>query len=223
MPKSIACPGCRRVLTLPDDSINALVQCPACKQSFHPAVADTAAIRPAPPKPDLAPPPPPRPSPSAAASSDAPVRRARRPREEYDVCPKCRARVTPGSSRCPECNVEFEPDETDRPWENMGEERRDSDPHRGGMILVMGIGSIVVPIVFMCPIAGLVATLVGLTIGILAWVMAVKDMRKMDKHEMDRSGRGLSQAGMICGIIGLALNGLATIGSAWITIEFLLN
>src|SRR5262245_47653485 len=173
MPKSIACPGCRRALALPDDAVNALVQCPACKQSFHPAAAEAAAARAALPKVDFASaagaseaPPAPRPPPRPAPPSDAPVRRtARRRREEYDVCPKCRARVEQGASRCPECNVEFEPEDADRPWERMGEERRDSDPHRGGLILSMGIGSIPLSLVSFCPIAGLVATLVGLFVG----------------------------------------------------------
>lgn len=230
MPKSIACPGCRRALALPDDVVNALVQCPACKQSFHPAAADAAAARAALPKVDFATAAgpsearAPRPPSRSAPPPEAPLRRtARRRREEYDVCPKCRARVEQGAIRCPECNVEFEPDDADRPWERMGEERRDSDPHRGGLILSMGIGSILLPMVFFCPIAGLVATLVGLFVGIGAWVMGVKDMRKMDKHQMDRTGRGLSQGGMICGIIGVCFNALGLIAAVPITISYLMS
>jgi ribosomal protein L40E len=229
MPKSIACPGCRRVLSLPDDVMNTLVQCPACKQSFHPAAADAAAARAAVPKVDFAaasapaaPPPRPATRPPAPPPAEAPVRRSRR-REEYDICPKCRARVPQGATRCPECNVEFEPEDADRPWERVGEERRDSDPHRGGVIVSMGVGSIVLPLVFWCPVAGLVATIVGIFVGAGAWVMAVKDMRKMDKHQMDRRGRGLTQGGMICGIIGTCLNIAGLCAATPLTIMYLMN
>ena len=60
------------------------------------------------------------------------------------------------------------------------------------MILVFGILGIVCCIVF----------------GILAWTMGAADLRAMQAGEMDRSGEGLTRAGMICGIIGTILQGL---------------
>lgn len=67
-------------------------------------------------------------------------------------------------------------------------------PHRGVMILVFGILGLVCCVIF----------------GIIAWVMGNGDLREMDAGRMDPSGRGLTQAGKICGIIsvGLALVGL---------------
>lgn len=62
-------------------------------------------------------------------------------------------------------------------------------PHRGVMILVFGILGLVCCIVF----------------GIVAWVMGNGDMREMDAGRMDPSGRGLTQAGKICGIVSVAL------------------
>ena len=60
------------------------------------------------------------------------------------------------------------------------------------MILIFGILGIICCIVF----------------GILAWVMGKSDLAAMGRGEMDRSGEGLTRAGMICGIIGTILQGL---------------
>jgi len=62
-------------------------------------------------------------------------------------------------------------------------------PHRGVLILVLGIVGIAC--CFIC--------------GIIAWVMGNDDLRKMDEGQMNPEGRGLTQAGKICGIISVAL------------------
>ena len=62
-------------------------------------------------------------------------------------------------------------------------------PHRGVVILVLGILGIVCCII--C--------------GIIAWVMGNNDLREMDAGRMDPSGRGLTQAGKICGMISVIL------------------
>lgn len=61
-----------------------------------------------------------------------------------------------------------------------------AQPHRGVLILVLGILSIVI-----CAF-----------IGPFAWMMGKGDLAKIDAGQMDREGRGLTQAGMICGIVG---------------------
>ena len=67
-------------------------------------------------------------------------------------------------------------------------------PHRGTLILVLGIIGIVCCVV--C--------------GIVAWVMGNSDLQAMRNGEMDRSGEGLTNAGRICGMIsvGLAILGI---------------
>ncbi|HTX20420.1 MAG TPA: hypothetical protein VMD27_00965 [Candidatus Aquilonibacter sp.] len=62
-------------------------------------------------------------------------------------------------------------------------------PHRGTLILVLGILSLVV-----CA-----------PLGIAAWMMGSGDMKEMDAGTMDPSGRGSTQAGKICEIIGTIL------------------
>ena len=62
-------------------------------------------------------------------------------------------------------------------------------PHRGTMVLVLGILGIVV-----CWICG-----------IIAWVMGTKDIKEIDAGRMDPSGRQTTMAGKVCGIIGTIL------------------
>jgi len=64
-------------------------------------------------------------------------------------------------------------------------------PHRGAMILVLGI------LAFLCNFM--------FVPGILAWVLGRADMKAIDAGRMDREGRGLTQAGMILGIVGTVL------------------
>lgn len=60
-------------------------------------------------------------------------------------------------------------------------------PHRGGTVLTLGILGIVP--CFIC--------------GIIAWVMANADLREIDAGQMDPAGRGMTQAGKVCGIVGV--------------------
>ena len=59
-------------------------------------------------------------------------------------------------------------------------------PHHGTMILIFGI-------------LGLIG--VCWPLGIVAWVMGNGDLKAMDAGAMDPSGRGLTNAGRICGMI----------------------
>jgi hypothetical protein len=62
-------------------------------------------------------------------------------------------------------------------------------PHRGTLILILGILSLVI-----CA-----------PLGIAAWVMGSGDLKEIDAGTMDPAGRGTTQAGKICGIIGTVL------------------
>jgi hypothetical protein len=62
-------------------------------------------------------------------------------------------------------------------------------PHRGTLILVLGILGLII-----CgPLA------------IVAWVLGTNDLKEMAAGTMDPAGRGTTQAGKICGIIGTIL------------------
>ncbi|MDE0889933.1 MAG: DUF4190 domain-containing protein [Phycisphaerales bacterium] len=69
-------------------------------------------------------------------------------------------------------------------------------PDRGSLILVLGILSLVV-----CA-----------PLGIAAFIMGRSDLREIDAGERDPQGRGTTQAGYVCGIIGSILFGLQVIG-----------
>lgn len=59
-------------------------------------------------------------------------------------------------------------------------------PHRGALILVLGI----IGLVTSCPI-----------LSIMAWVMGTSDLNEMRAGRMDASGMGMTQAGQILGMI----------------------
>jgi hypothetical protein len=65
------------------------------------------------------------------------------------------------------------------------------DPHRGGLILTLGILSIVCNV---CLIPGILALALG-------W----PDLKKMDSGQMDREGHGMTLAGVIMGAIMTAM------------------
>ena len=83
-------------------------------------------------------------------------------------------------------------------------------PHRGVLILVLGIVGLVIPLLgsfccgFCCGFLG-IAGCTGCICGIIAWVMANKDLKEMAAGRMDPTGRGLTQAGKVCGIISVIL------------------
>lgn len=68
-------------------------------------------------------------------------------------------------------------------------------PHRGTLILVLGILSLI-----MCA-----------PLGIAAWLMGNGDLKQMDAGAMDAEGRSLTNAGRICGLIATCLLILAVV------------
>jgi len=71
-------------------------------------------------------------------------------------------------------------------------------PHRGTLILVLGILSLIV-----CG-----------RLGNAAWIMGNGDLREIDAGTMDPAGRTMTQAGRICGIIACILMILSVVVGA---------
>jgi hypothetical protein len=65
--------------------------------------------------------------------------------------------------------------------------RRSVMPHRGAMVLTLGILSIVL---FCAPV-----------LGPTAWILGHTDLKLIRSGQMDRSGEGMTQAGMILGMV----------------------
>lgn len=81
------------------------------------------------------------------------------------------------------------------PYQTPGYGRMGMEPHRGGLILTMGILGI-----FCCGIMAIVAIILGQS-----------DLKKMKQGQMDPSGQGLTNAGFILGIIGTVLMALGIV------------
>jgi predicted Zn finger-like uncharacterized protein len=147
-------------------------------------------------------------------------------------CPKCGAQVHRDLETCNRCGARLgtprrdeedeeeapsrrsrrsrrdEEDDEDSPRRERRPVRRDCEPHRAGLVLTLGITSLV--LVGVCwPLSPISAIM-----GVITWVMGSGDLRKMNAGQMDPEGRGSTQAGYVCGIISACLGLLFTIGCA---------
>jgi hypothetical protein len=161
MPEVVSCPQCERKLRVPDELISKLVKCPTCGTTFTAEVGGAA-------------PPPlsvqPREEPSWREEEDLPPRPSAQPRrreaDDYD-----------------------EDDYDDYPRRPRTVHRVGMAPHRGTLILVLGILGLVV--------CGLLAP--------IAWVMGNTDLQEIRAGRMDPEGEATTNAGRICGMIGTIL------------------
>jgi hypothetical protein len=113
------------------------------------------------------------------------------------LCAQCGKEVPEGAAHCPHCGAPLAAVAPPAPVVPV-------KPHRGAMILAFGIIGIVLSPPCCCPI-------VGLPFGIAAWVMGSGDLAGMEAGRMDVGGRGLTQAGKICGIVAVVISILAMI------------
>jgi hypothetical protein len=97
-------------------------------------------------------------------------------------------------------------DDDDRPARRK---RADYEPHRGGLILALGIISLVV--------GG-----IGIVTGIIAWVMGRADLKKIEAGVMDPEGKQTTQIGYIMGMIGAILHGIGLIVACGIFILWIM-
>jgi hypothetical protein len=202
MPTTVDCPACQRKLRLPEELAGKPVKCPTCGEVFQ---GDSA--------------PPPLPA-AATATAPPPVPQARlvdesapMPIPRYDgaglrPCPHCHEQIDVMATRCRFCGQSVDSGSLSgadfvSPF-GPGGYRRDWQPHRGTLVLVLGILSLVFSL------AGIVCYgyFVGFPLGLTAWILGHSDLGKMARNEMDPAGRNNTQAGMICGIIGTVLSAL---------------
>lgn len=186
----LQCPSCQRKLRVMDDLVGKAVRCPSCAAEFQAAGAADGVGTPADGQPESQPKtadaldrPPQTGAPGESKALSKPKTPAR-----YE-CPTCGKLFHKPTNFCPRCGEEFADEEEEIAGARRPRVRRDCEPHRGTLVLVFGILSLVIG-------------LVGLFFGIAAWVMGSADLRKMRQGAMDPEGKGTTQAGYVCGIIG---------------------
>ena len=161
------CQGCQKTLRVPDEFAGRKAKCPSC-QTVLQVPAEVETVEPLEVKPP-------------AESPAAPV-----------------GQRTPASSSSygrPGGIPNTSPLAANNPYASPRQQARPSGkPHRGGLVLGLGVGS--------------VACNFCLIPGILALVFGMQDLKAMQEGRMDPEGHGLTLAGTIAGGIMTALVGL---------------
>jgi len=183
----IVCPECSRKLRVPDELAEELVKCPSCGRTF--TVGGAAAVQPRP------------------AEKGPPARSGAVKREEE--------KAGAADSHDPRDEDEERPRRRPRTWEEEDDDdddlgpRRDLEPDRGGVILTLGIVGLVLAAVggpgAVCCVVTAVLPVIGMILGVVAWVMGSKDLGAMRAGRMDRRGEGSTKAGRVCAIIAVIL------------------
>ncbi len=179
MPTFTECLSCGRRLQVPEQLEASPVQCPSCGAAF------TAPVR------------------SAAVAEVAVTERALAPLPNtWRTCPYCREEIPHEATRCRYCG-EAVGERNAPPWRQVGQVRRDAEPHRGKLLLGLGITGLV--------LSGLYGLCVlGIPVGLTAWALAQQDLRRMRWQEVDPKGEMLTRVGQTCGLVG------ALLGGAWL-------
>lgn len=124
----------------------------------------------------------------------------RDPDGEVLGCPICRSALDD-----PDVVDHDDQDEEDeRPWEEPGEHvRRDAEPHRGVLLLTLGIVTLVLATLASCTCGA--TGLVSLPMGAITWALAGQDLQRMRNRTMEPD-QGQTNAGRICAMVGTILS-----------------
>jgi predicted Zn finger-like uncharacterized protein len=195
--ETVSCPQCDKKLRVPETLLGKLVKCPTCGHTFTATVSAPAKKTDPDEKPDRsarvktkdeddeAPPPKSRVS-RDDDEDDRPLRKSRRSRDDDD---------DDRSSRRRSRRDRWDDDDDDDDDRSSRLRRRDLMPHRGPLILVLGILGLVIGL----------STGVGFVLGLFAWILGNNDLKEMQAGRMDREGEGMTQGGRICGMIATIL------------------
>jgi uncharacterized protein YbaR (Trm112 family) len=139
-------------------------------------------------------------------------------------CPECRHRFVavtssisaqplPTTSRPDNTESKLDRDDDDDDdfddIRQLRHRRADWEPHRGGMILALGLVALV---------GGMLFCLLPTVLGPLAWMLGNWDLRAMHDGHMDSSGESMTRTGQVCGIVATVL---LILGGLYVCLAFL--
>jgi predicted Zn finger-like uncharacterized protein len=167
MPTDVDCPSCTQKLRVPDDLLGKKVKCPACKTMF------SATQR--------------------GLEDSVPS-----PRETDEPPSRSTAVMAPRQSSPPQESDNGDIEEDPRPSKRRRLKRgRDYQPHRGTIILVLGILAIV--------------TGLHLILGPIAWIMGNADLKEIHAGRMDPEGEGMTNIGRVLGMVATIIGIVAIV------------
>jgi hypothetical protein len=158
------CPHCDALLQSPDGTMGTKCLCPKCGQQLAVPQAPPVLAR------------------AAPDGLSRPIGNGRRQGPGDKYCPDCGAPLRARAEICPECGVP----QPRRGWGYKRRLRRDLEPHRGTLIMVLGILSL-----FTAPFI----------LGPIAWVLGTEDLRKIRAGRMDPEGESMTSTGKVCGMV----------------------
>ena len=104
-------------------------------------------------------------------------------------------------------------DEGVPPWERFGAVRRDWESHRGGILVRLAGASFLFGLLSVCFCAPAV---VGLPLGVAAYLLARRDLRLMNRNLMDHEGLQQTKEGVLPGSVQkLICRSRAECGAGW--------
>jgi hypothetical protein len=194
----VHCPACGCSVQVADAVLGQRIRCFGCRHTF---LATAAPMVPPPPS-----------SPTRGEGARKPFSLVREnggadeTGEQGPFCPGCGRRITWSDSSCPYCGEELESEDDVRHGRRLAvtRVRRDYEPHRGALILSLGNISMIVGGLSLCMFG--TGALISVPLGILAWVMANRDLERMRDGRMDPLGKAQTQTGRTGGIAGIFLS-----------------
>jgi hypothetical protein len=210
MPVVVNCTKCQKKLKIPDELLGKKVKCPTCSAVFTAEASEGVAEDKPAPKPAAKKPP------VEDKDDDVPAPKAKRkPVDEDDEDEGVSSKPSKRKAAADEDDedeppkksskrkVDDDDDDDDAPKKKSkrrGDDDDDDDddrpsrrgrgnmaPHRGVMILILGL-------------CGILPCCIGLICGPVAFFLGSADIKKMDEGSMDPTGRTLTQVGRFVGL-----------------------
>lgn len=195
MPISVACPKCEKKLQAPDAAAGKKLRCPACKGIVmvpDEFVDSDDLVEPDPEPPVTESPAAPNTGPDWDRGSADFVKIQGGVEGEYGLDERDEAER---AKRKRKQGLRADEDADGRVNLADRRPRKEPQPHRGTRILLFGFLSMVT---FICPLLSWFLAAVALS-------MANNDLPIMERDLMDKSGKGLTTAGQVCGYLGIIL------------------